>query len=266
MMRRPTTLLLTAASLATIFPAALGADPKPAATATPKPESKPADSKTPETDEQKTLYALGAAIAKKMQLSIFNLSADDLTWVSAGLGDAVLGDKVSEAYLQEWGQKIEGLARTRMQTSAAKEREVGAKYVAEAAATAGVTKLPSGILMQELKAGTGASPKADDRVKVHYHGTLIDGKVFDSSVQRGEPATFSLQDVIPCWTEGLQQMKVGGKAKLICPADQAWGDMGAPPDIRGGATVLFEVELLGIEAPTPAPAESPATPPAPQTP
>ena len=104
----------------------------------------------------------------------------------------------------------------------------------------------------EIKPGTGESPKATDTVKVHYHGTLRDGTVFDSSVDRGEPATFPLNRVIACWTEGVQKMKVGGKSKLICPASIAYGDRGAPPKIMPGAALVFEVELLGIEAPKPA--------------
>jgi FKBP-type peptidyl-prolyl cis-trans isomerase FkpA/FKBP-type peptidyl-prolyl cis-trans isomerase FklB len=97
-----------------------------------------------------------------------------------------------------------------------------------------------------IKPGAGDSPKATDRVKVHYHGTLVDGAVFDSSVQRGEPATFPLNGVIPCWTEGLQLMKVGGKSRLVCPADVAYGNRGAPPRIKPGATLVFDVELVEI--------------------
>jgi FKBP-type peptidyl-prolyl cis-trans isomerase FkpA/FKBP-type peptidyl-prolyl cis-trans isomerase FklB len=97
-----------------------------------------------------------------------------------------------------------------------------------------------------MKEGKGASPKETDTVKVHYHGTLTDGTVFDSSVQRGEPATFPLAQVIPCWTEGVQRVKVGGKSRLICPANLAYGDRGAPPKIKPGATLVFEVELLDI--------------------
>ena len=93
---------------------------------------------------------------------------------------------------------------------------------------------------------------------MHYNGTLPNGKVFDSSVQRGEPATFPLNGVIPCWTEGVQQMKVGGKSKLVCPAAIAYGDRGAPPDIGPGATLIFDVELLAIEPPAAAPAPEPA--------
>jgi FKBP-type peptidyl-prolyl cis-trans isomerase FkpA len=100
---------------------------------------------------------------------------------------------------------------------------------------------------------------------VHSHRTLPNGKVFDSSVQRKEPATFPLKGVIPCWTEGLQLMKVGGKSKLVCPSAIAYGDRGAPPDIKPGATLVFEVELLAIENPTPAPSPAkPATTPPPK--
>jgi len=100
--------------------------------------------------------------------------------------------------------------------------------------------------MVTIKAGTGPTPKPSDTVKVHYHGTLTDGTVFDSSVQRGQPATFQLSGIIPCWKEGLQLMKVGGKSRLVCPPELAYGDRGAPPRIKPGATLVFEVELLEI--------------------
>ncbi|HEX4986215.1 MAG TPA: FKBP-type peptidyl-prolyl cis-trans isomerase [Burkholderiales bacterium] len=107
-------------------------------------------------------------------------------------------------------------------------------------------KTASGALITTIKEGKGPSPKATDTVKVHYTGTLVDGTVFDSSVQRGQPATFPLSKVIKCWTEGLQEIKVGGKAKLVCPASIAYGDRGSPPVIKSGATLVFEVELLEI--------------------
>ena len=105
----------------------------------------------------------------------------------------------------------------------------------------------SGLQITHLAVGDGASPKATDRVQVHYHGTFEDGSVFDSSVDRGAPAVFPLNRVIRCWTEGLQLMKVGGKAKLVCPPDIAYGARGAPPRIPGNATLHFEVELLAIQ-------------------
>lgn len=114
-----------------------------------------------------------------------------------------------------------------------------------AAKEAGAVVTPSGLVYRSLKDGTGASPKATDTVKVHYRGTFTDGREFDSSYSRGEPASFPLNRVIKCWTEGVQKLKVGGKAKLTCPSAIAYGPNGRGP-IPGGATLVFEVELLGI--------------------
>lgn len=194
-------------------------------------------------DEQKTFYALGLAIGNN--LSIFNLSPAELELVNAGLSDSVTHKK-PEVDLQTFGPKIQELQRTRMQAAAAIEKKAGDAFLAEAATEKGATKTAGGAIITTLKPGTGTSPKASDEVKVHYHGTLTDGTVFDSSVQRGQPVTFTLDKVIPCWTEGLQQMKVGGKYKLVCPAQLAYGDRGAPPRIKPGATLVFEVELLDI--------------------
>jgi FKBP-type peptidyl-prolyl cis-trans isomerase FkpA len=107
--------------------------------------------------------------------------------------------------------------------------------------------LPSGIRISHTTVGTGTSPKASDTVKVHYRGTLADGKEFDSSYKRNAPATFALNRVIPCWTEGVQKVKVGGKATLTCPAATAYGDRGAAGVVPPGAILTFEIELLAIE-------------------
>jgi FKBP-type peptidyl-prolyl cis-trans isomerase len=106
--------------------------------------------------------------------------------------------------------------------------------------------LDSGVVIEEMAPGSGDEPQASDTVRVHYHGTLRDGTVFDSSVERGQPASFALNRVIPCWTEGLQKIKVGGKSRLTCPPDTAYGDRGAGPKIPPGAALVFEVELLEI--------------------
>ena len=118
--------------------------------------------------------------------------------------------------------------------------------LAAAAKEPGATQTASGLVYRALKDGTGASPKATDLVKVHYRGTFPDGREFDSSYKRNEPTEFPLNQVIPCWTEGVQRMKVGGKAKLTCPSSIAYGARGAGSVIPPNATLLFEVELLGI--------------------
>lgn len=196
----------------------------------------------PKTDEQKAFYALGVAISRN--LSSFNLSAAELEMVKAGLTDGVL-HKELKADLQTARPKLEELQRTRLAAAATNEKKIGQTYLDKAAAGKGATKTPSGLVITTLKPGAGASPTAGDKVKVHYHSTLVDGSVFDSSVQ-GEPVTFPLNGVIRCWTEGVPMMKVGGKSRLVCPADLAYGDRGAPPRIRPGATLVFEIELLDI--------------------
>ena len=119
--------------------------------------------------------------------------------------------------------------------------------LAKAAAEPGAQVTPSGLVFRSLKDGTGASPYATDTVRVHYRGTFPDGREFDSSYKRGQPAAFPLNRVIKCWTEGVQKMKVGGKARLTCPAAIAYGDRGAGGgEIPPGAILQFEVELLGI--------------------
>jgi FKBP-type peptidyl-prolyl cis-trans isomerase FkpA len=117
----------------------------------------------------------------------------------------------------------------------------------ESAGAAPPAAAGGGLEIVHLTTGSGPSPSASSVVKVHYHGTFPDGRVFDSSVERGAPATFPLNGVIPCWTEGVQQMKVGGKARLTCPPHLAYGERGAPPTIPPNSTLVFEVELLAIQ-------------------
>jgi FKBP-type peptidyl-prolyl cis-trans isomerase FkpA/FKBP-type peptidyl-prolyl cis-trans isomerase FklB len=198
---------------------------------------------TPTTDDEKVFYALGLSLSQ--QLSPWSPNEKELAMIQAGLTDGVT-KKPPKVDVKEMQAKMQELARTRMAASAADEKKAGAEFIAKAAAEKGATKTASGAVVQEIKPGTGESPKATDKVKVHYHGTLRDGTVFDSSVDRGQPATFPLNGVVKCWTEGVQTMKVGGKSKLICPSDLAYGDRGSPPKIKPGATLVFEVELLEI--------------------
>jgi FKBP-type peptidyl-prolyl cis-trans isomerase FkpA len=118
-------------------------------------------------------------------------------------------------------------------------------YAASPAAS--TETLPSGVTVEHIKMGTGATPKASDTVTVHYRGTLENGKEFDSSYSRNAPTSFPLSRVIPCWTEGMQKIKVGGKAKLVCPAKTAYGERGAGRAVPPNATLNFEVELLSID-------------------
>jgi FKBP-type peptidyl-prolyl cis-trans isomerase FkpA len=212
----------------------------------------------PQTEDQKTLYALGADLVKR--LSVFNLSTEEYEFVKQGMTDAAAGNKL-EADPEAYKQNINSLFQTRMQAAAQKQKELAKPYLENAAKEKGAQKSASGLIYQQIKAGTGAQPKASDIVKVHYTGTLIDGKAFDSSVKRGQPVEFPLGQVIPCWTEGVGKMKVGGKAKLVCPSDIAYGDQGRPPIILGGSTLVFEVELLDVKHPAAATTtKKPSTP------
>ena len=195
------------------------------------------------TDDDKTFYALGIALSRN--LAVFNLKPEELELVKQGLTDGVL-DKQKKVDFDAFSGKIQTLAKNRSSVTAEAEKKAAVEFLEKAAAEKGAKKTASGLIITEIKPGTGDAPKATDRVKVHYHGTLRDGTVFDSSVKRGEPATFPLNGVIPCWTEGLQLMKVGGKSKIVCPSAIAYGDRGSPPAIKPGAPLVFEVELLEI--------------------
>jgi FKBP-type peptidyl-prolyl cis-trans isomerase FkpA/FKBP-type peptidyl-prolyl cis-trans isomerase FklB len=197
----------------------------------------------PTTEEQKTFYALGLAMSQS--LGAFNLNDAELEMVKEGLTDGVQ-KKSPKADLQVYGPKLQEIQRTRAAAVAATEKKSGQAFLDKAAGEPGATKTASGLVIKTLTPGTGAAPKASDKVKVHYRGTLTDGTVFDSSIERGEPVTFPLTGVIRCWTEGVQLMKVGGKSRLVCPAELAYGERGAPPRIKPGATLVFEVELLEI--------------------
>jgi FKBP-type peptidyl-prolyl cis-trans isomerase FkpA len=136
-----------------------------------------------------------------------------------------------------------------MEAKAKLQKEKGEAFAATFAKEEGVKPIPMGGYIKIEKAGEGPNPGPDDTVKVNYRGTLIDGTEFDSSYKRHEPAEFPLRNVIPCWTNGVAMMKAGGKAKLVCPSDVAYGDQGHPPVIPGGSTLVFEIELLDIVKP-----------------
>jgi FKBP-type peptidyl-prolyl cis-trans isomerase FkpA len=198
-----------------------------------------------ETDDQKTIYAIGLALAQSLQP--YNLTPQEVELVKAGLTDGLSGSK-PKVDLKDYRVKLQQLGQARATAAAEIEKKEAQGFLDKMAKEKGAQKTDSGLIFIPVKEGTGASPAATDTVKVHYTGTLRDGSVFDSSVERGTPATFPLNRVVPCWTEGLQKMKVGGKAKLVCPSSLAYGDRGAPPKIKPGAPLVFEVELLGIES------------------
>ena len=238
-MRR--TLIASALLLSTAVPA-FAEDAAKAAPATPA-AAKSAGA-SPATESAKTLYAIGLVMSQN--LGPLKLTAAELVSVQEGLTDGVLG-RTPKVDLAAYGPKLQEFAKGRLGAAAAGEKKAGTAFVAKEAAQPGAVKQPTGFIYKEVKAGTGPVPKTTDKVKVHYRGALIDGTVFDSSIERGEPVTFPLSGVIPCWTQGLQLMKTGGKARLVCPSELAYGDAGSPPKIKGGATLVFEVELLSIE-------------------
>ncbi len=228
--------------------------PKPAAAkpGAAKPAAKPATTRvvakptsaTPvalTTDEEKSIYALGLSVYKS--LGQFDLSPHEIEILKRAISDSAAGKPAVD--LNEWGPKIGPLGRERSSRVTERQKAASKAYLEKAAAEPGAVRSESGLIYLELKAGTGNSPKATDTVKVHYRGTLVDGTEFDSSYRRNEPAQFALNGVVPCWTEGVQKMKTGGKAMLVCPSNLAYGDQGRP-SIPGGATLIFEIELLEI--------------------
>ena len=206
------------------------------------------------SEEDKTFYAMGYMLGGN--LSRLSLTDKEIAALYKGIAAASKGDK-AEVDMGVYQAKIQEVFKARMDAVAAKEKEAGSAFVEKFVKDENATKTASGLAYKVIKEGTGATPTAEDTVEVHYHGTLTDGTVFDSSVERGKTISFPLNRVIKGWTEGLQTMKEGGKTKFVIPADLAYGENGAPPKIPGGATLVFEVELFKVikaEAPKAAPA------------
>lgn len=205
------------------------------------------------SEDEKSVYAFGAAVGLQLneQVSQLELSAEEVAAFQRGFGD-VLEGRGSAVDIEEYQLRFQSLAESRITAGAEQVRARSMEFLAEAAAAPGAIRTESGLVYRMLSAGSGERPAASDRVRVHYEGTLPDGKVFDSSLQRGQPAEFALNQVIPCWTEGVQRMQVGEKAQLVCPSDIAYGERGAGRDIPPGATLVFEVELLAIVGDEPA--------------
>jgi FKBP-type peptidyl-prolyl cis-trans isomerase FkpA len=194
-----------------------------------------------DTEDQKTLYALGLLLGNNIKP--FALTPDELTFVKAGLSDAVANTN-PQVPIETYGPKVNELAQKRSTAAAEGAKKKGQEFADKVATEKDAKKLPSGVIIRVITPGSGPNPTADDTVKVHYEGKLVDGTVFDSSIKRGQPAEFPLKGVVPCWTEALQQMNKGEKAQIVCPSAVAYGDRGQPPVIPPGATLSFEVEML----------------------
>jgi FKBP-type peptidyl-prolyl cis-trans isomerase FklB len=199
--------------------------------------------KTPETEMEKVSYSLGVNMASSVkQQGMETIDAQAVAKAFADVfegNDLDISEEESMTTLQDFFGKMQA-------EKSAKANEAGAAYLTENGAKEGVITTESGLQYEVIASGDGAKPTTSDQVTVHYHGMLTDGTVFDSSVDRGEPATFGVTQVIKGWTEALQLMSVGDKWKLTIPSGLAYGDQGAGGMIGPGATLVFEVELLGI--------------------
>ena len=198
----------------------------------------------------KLSYALGLGIGQQLaQMGAQEISAEDF---AQAIKDVLEGNELkvshreAQTIVQDYFRKQEQKIQAERAEKGKFHKEAGEKYLAENAKKDGIVTLPSGLQYQVLKEGNGKKPSAKDTVKCHYEGTLIDGTVFDSSIQRGEPATFPLQQVIAGWTEGLQLMQEGAKYRFFIPYRLAYGEGGAGAAIPPFATLIFDVELIQV--------------------
>ena len=204
-----------------------------------------AKSQTEMTKEQKISYALGANIGMNMKQDIQHLDYESFV---QGLKDAYAGtNQFTDQQMQEIFAQLQEDIQAQKKSGVAVEIEKGAKFLAENKKNPDVKETASGLQYIVLQEGKGEHPTATSRVTVHYTGKLIDGTVFDSSVDRGEPITFGLNQVIRGWTEGLQLMTPGSKYRFFIPYNLAYGENGAGAAIPGGATLIFDVELISFE-------------------
>lgn len=265
MTRIPSLLLLCAFSIGAL--AATPATTAPATTTAPAKGAKAAAGQ-PMTEADKTVYSIGVILSGSVKP--FALSDHEMQLVREGFEAGMHGSKTA-VDAESYRPQIQAMLSERMGKEVAAAKAAGKAYRDKASAAKDATTLPSGVVMTTVTAGSGPNATADDQVKVNYEGRLIDGTVFDSSKQHGQPLTFKVAGVVPCWSEALEHMSAGAKVKLVCPPEQAYGDRGSPPKIPGGSTLVFDVELLAIEKAPPAPAAAappaePAKPAAPANP
>lgn len=201
--------------------------------------------------EMKPFYALGINIAKQVGGELKGiLTTEELEAMVSGFGASItskLSADDEKTLLMTHGPKLNEILNGRADKALNAEKKKGEDFIVKyLLGNPRAIKTPSGLVFSEIIAGVGPQATLSSTVNVHYHGTLPDGTVFDSSVERGEPISFPLKNVIKGWQEGVSMMRVGGKAKLLVPSDLAYGDNGSPPVIPGGATLIFEVELLAV--------------------
>jgi FKBP-type peptidyl-prolyl cis-trans isomerase FklB len=199
--------------------------------------------------KEKISYIIGRDMVQNLSKQGIDIEAAAF---SQGLQDAlsgkesVLSQQETQRTMMELQQQLSQRQQQEGSAKGAANKQEGEKFLAENKEKEGVVTLPSGLQYQVLKEGTGSSPSRNDKVTTHYHGTLIDGTVFDSSYERGQPATFPVSGVIAGWTEALQLMKEGAKWRLFIPSDLAYGSRGAGQDIGPDTTLIFDVELLSV--------------------
>lgn len=198
----------------------------------------------------KVSYALGLGIGRQLaQMGASDLNIDDF---AAAIKDVIAGNELkvsnreAQTIVQDYFRKQEEKLNAERAEKGKAAKAEGEKYLAENAKKEGVVTLPSGLQYQVIKEGNGRKPKATDKVKCHYEGMLIDGTLFDSSIQRGEPATFPLNGVIAGWTEGLQLMQEGAKYRFFIPYQLGYGEQGAGASIPPFAALVFDVELIEV--------------------
>ena len=211
------------------------------------------------TLKEKASYSIGLNIGNNFKQLGFDL---DFNLLTRGIRDAMsgakplMGDEEIQETMTAFQQQATAQQAQRAKEASDKNKKEGEAFHAANKQKEGVVTLPSGLQYKVLKSGNGKSPKATDTVTTHYKGTLLDGKVFDSSYDRGEPTSFPVNQVIKGWTEALQLMKVGDKWQLFIPGELAYGERGAGGVIGPNATLVFEIELLGVEAGKPAAPEN----------
>lgn len=223
--------------LALLIPAALQAQTAPAET--PAPEQA---SEQDLAERNKMLYSLGYLLGDNLKKQLILDNEDDYKALSQGMRDTIF-DRKSQTDLEEYKPQIIQKYQQDAQIIAAKREAAQQEYIENFKREKGAKELDNGAVIRLLRKGRGKSPKADSMVKVHYAGTLIDGTKFDSSYDRNEPFQTRLTDVIPCWTKAVQQMKPGAKARVLCPADTAYGNRPVG-QIPPNSALVFEIELL----------------------